>query len=106
MRQITMARVWLVVILALSSVVTARADPSAAFVGRTVCARCHAGEAALWQGSHHDLAMQAANEHTVLGNFDNVSIGHFGITSTFFRKNGRFFLRTDGLDGKLRDYEI
>ena len=71
-----------------------------------MCAGCHAGEAALWQGSHHDLAMQEANERTVLGNFANASIVHSEVTSTFFRKDGKFFVRTDGPDGKLQEYEI
>ena len=80
--------------------------PQADFVGRAVCAGCHAGETALWQGSHHDLAMQEANERTVLGDFANASITHFGVTSTFFRKDGKFVVRTDGPDGKLQEYEI
>ena len=50
--------------------------------------------------------MQEANERTVLGNFANASITHFVVTSIFFRKDGKFVVRTDGPDGKLRDYEI
>ena len=80
--------------------------PQAGFVGRAVCAGCHAGEAALWQGSHHDMAMQEATERTVLGDFANATITHFGVTSTFFRKDGKFVVRTDGPDGELQDYEI
>ena len=34
--------------------------PVARFVGETVCASCHAREAAAWKGSHHQLAMQPA----------------------------------------------
>src|SRR5262245_56518471 len=37
-----------------------------AFVGSARCAGCHPGEAAAWRGSHHDLAMQVADESTVL----------------------------------------
>ena len=76
------------------------------FVGREICASCHQPEAALWQGSDHDKAMQEATESTVLGNFDNATFTHFGVTSTFFRKDGKFFVRTDGPDGKLQDYQI
>src|SRR5689334_5831996 len=45
------------------------APPAAAavFVGRAVCEKCHAEEARRWAGSHHDLAMQPADETTVLG---------------------------------------
>jgi Tfp pilus assembly protein PilF len=76
------------------------------FVGREICASCHEAEAALWQGSDHDKAMQEATESTVLGDFDNASLTHFGVTSTFFRKDGAFFVRTDGPDGSLQQYQI
>jgi hypothetical protein len=76
------------------------------FVGREICASCHQAEAALWQGSDHDKAMQEATESTVLGDFDNASMTHFGVTSTFFRKDGAFFVRTEGPDGSLEQYQI
>lgn len=50
--------------------------------------------------------MQAANEHTVLGNFNNASFTYFDLTSTFYKREGKFFVRTDGPDGELHDYEI
>ena len=50
--------------------------------------------------------MAAATEHTVLGNFDDATFTYFGVTSTFYRKDGKFFVRTDGPDGALHDYEI
>jgi Flp pilus assembly protein TadD len=83
-----------------------RPAPAAAFVGRAVCERCHAEETRRWRGSHHDLAMQEANEKTVVGNFENASFTHFGVTSTFFKRDGKFFVRTDGPDGTLREYPI
>ena len=78
----------------------------AAYVGRDACVECHAAESARFQGSHHDLAMQEATEATVLGDFRNATFTHFGVTSTFFRKDGRFLVRTDGPDGKLHEYPI
>ena len=84
-----------------------RSDGAAdGYVGRSVCAGCHQTQAEQWSGSHHDLAMQPASEQTVSGNFDNVSLNHFGVTSTFFRRDGAFMVRTEGPDGKLHDYEI
>jgi Flp pilus assembly protein TadD len=50
--------------------------------------------------------MQEADEQTVLGNFANASFTHYGVTSTFFRKDGKFFVRTDGPDGKLHEFPI
>jgi Tfp pilus assembly protein PilF len=76
------------------------------FVGGRVCASCHQQEAALWRGSHHDKAMAAATGGTVLGDFDNATIRHFGVTSSFFRRNGKYFVHTDGPDKAMHDYEI
>ena len=78
----------------------------AAYVGREVCASCHEAETRLWRGSHHDLAMQEATAETVLGNFDDASFTHGGVTSRFFRRDGKFLVATDGPDGKLADFEI
>ncbi len=100
------AAVLLAALVWLAAALPAQAQPDASFVGGQVCAGCHAPEAALWQGSHHDQAMQKANEQTVLGDFKDATLTHFGITSTFYRKAGKYFVRTDGPDGALHDYEI
>lgn len=50
--------------------------------------------------------MQVADDRTVLGNFANAKFRYAGVTSTFFKRDGRFFVKTDGPDGKLADYEI
>ena len=59
-----------------------------------------------WRGSHHDLAMQEATDKTVLGNFDGATFTYGDVTSRFFRRDGKFFVNTDGPDGKLADFEI
>ena len=79
---------------------------AATHVGRDVCVECHAEQVELWQGSHHDLAMQHVNDETVLADFSNAKFTYAGITSTFYKKNNKFMVRTDGPDGKLHDYEI
>jgi tetratricopeptide (TPR) repeat protein len=78
----------------------------ATFVGRAVCSTCHPEQDRRWHSSHHDLAMQVADEQTVLGDFDNATFTHMDVTTTFFRRDGRFFVRTDGPDGQLHDYEV
>ena len=83
---------------------TVRAAPQ--FVGSTACAGCHVKETEAWRGSHHALAMQEANASTVLGNFDNAQFKYSGIESRFFKRDGKFVVRTDGPDGKLADFEI
>ncbi len=80
--------------------------PPARFVGRASCEGCHEVATANWRGSHHDRAMEVATEATVIGDFGGVTFTHFGVTSTFTKKEGKFFARTDGPDGKLHDYEI
>jgi tetratricopeptide (TPR) repeat protein len=80
--------------------------PAATHVGAHVCAACHVKEFEAWQGSHHALAMQHANAQTVLGNFDHAQFTEAGLTSTFFTREGKFFVNTDGPDGTLHDYEI
>lgn len=82
------------------------ASHAASYVGGETCHSCHESEYKAWQGSHHDLAMQPANETTVLGDFANASLTWFGVTSSFYRKDGKFMVRTEGSDGKLQEYEI
>ncbi|HSQ70958.1 MAG TPA: multiheme c-type cytochrome, partial [Rubrivivax sp.] len=76
------------------------------YVGGAACASCHAKETEAWQGSHHDRAMAVASESSVLGRFDGTTFRHQGVTSTFFRRDGKFFVNTDGPDGKRADFEI
>ena len=83
-----------------------RADEAVRFVGAQVCAGCHAAEAQRWAGSHHALAMQKATPATVLGNFADAKVNHFGVVTRFSRSGDRFLVHTDGPDGALHDYEI
>ena len=76
------------------------------FVGSKKCMDCHKKEYDKWLNSHHDLAMDVANENTVLGNFDNAVFEYFGVTSRFFHKDNRFFVHTQGPDGKMDDFEV
>lgn len=80
--------------------------PGGGYVGAQRCAECHATEYRHWQDSQHAKAMQPATEQTVLGDFNDASFTYAGITSTFFRRDGKFMVRTDGPDGSLQDYEI
>ena len=56
----------------------------ASFVGSVECQDCHKLEYDKWQGSHHDLAMDVANENTVLGDFNNTEFTIHGVTSRFY----------------------
>ena len=76
------------------------------YVGSETCAGCHQAEHNAWRGSHHDLAMQHADDTTVLGDFDDAELAHRGVTSRFTRRGAAFVVTTEGPDGALEDFEI
>src|SRR5262245_35949700 len=82
------------------------ADAVATFVGGQTCAECHRAQHDEWRGSHHDLAMDLATDTTVLGDFNDAALTHHGITSKMFRREGKFFVNTEGPDGKPADFEV
>lgn len=59
-----------------------RAGPEAGragtFVGSAACAGCRADEVELWRTSQHARAMQHASDRTVLGDFNDARLEHFG----------------------------
>jgi tetratricopeptide (TPR) repeat protein len=79
---------------------------TATFVGRQACTACHEAQDERWRGSHHDLAMQAANEQTVLGDFDDASFLHLGTTTRFFRRDTELWVETEGPEGERVEYKI
>lgn len=50
--------------------------------------------------------MQEASAQTVLGDFNDAAFRLAGATHRFFKRDGGFFVRTDGADGKLADFEV
>src|SRR5215831_12654402 len=79
---------------------------TAAYVGSQACGSCHPHELERWQSSDHARAMQPANHTTVLGDFHHATFEKDGVTSTFFRRDGDYVVRTDGPDGQLKEYKI
>jgi hypothetical protein len=57
-------------------------------------------------GLYHAKAMAVANEQTVLGNFNDATFDYFGVVSRFYRKDGGFWVRTEGPDGSPVDYQV
>jgi Flp pilus assembly protein TadD len=78
----------------------------AEFIGSPACGECHADAYQAWQGSQHQRAMQHATDATVRGDFNDAKFDYAGVVSTFFRRDGKFFVRTDGPDGALADFEV
>lgn len=50
--------------------------------------------------------MDHATEKSVLGNFSDVKFIYFDVQSRFFRNGEKYFVETDGPDGKLATFEI
>lgn len=70
------------------------------------CMSCHQQQAEQWQRSDHSWAMRDATAGNVLGNFANQTFDEAGITARFFQKGERYFVRTEGHDGKPADFPV
>jgi predicted CXXCH cytochrome family protein len=70
------------------------------------CASCHQAQARAWKNSDHDWAMREASEPNVLGNFKNVQFFDGKVKARFFRRDGSFYVNTEGADGKPADFLI
>jgi len=77
-----------------------------AFVGSETCISCHQEEGRLWHASQHAHAMAHATADTVLGDFNDASFDYYGVTSRFFKKDGKFYVETDGPNGELAPFEV
>jgi predicted CXXCH cytochrome family protein len=78
----------------------------ARFVGREQCIDCHREAYEAWRGSDHDRAMDVASDSTVFGDFDNATFSRDGVTARFYRRDGRFFVYTQGPGGVPGEFEI
>ncbi|WP_066222088.1 tetratricopeptide repeat protein [Formosa haliotis] len=76
------------------------------FVGDSQCMECHKGVYDDWKGSDHDLAMEVANDSTVLGDFNDVKTVIDGVSYHFTKDNGKFNVHIKEIDGSEADYEI
>ncbi len=76
------------------------------YVGSQTCIECHTEAYTKWEGSHHDLAMQIANDATVLGDFNNAKAEIDGVSYLFFKKNEEFFVKVKELDNSETEYKI
>ena len=91
--------------VAASAVVGSVAE-GADYVDNQTCIGCHRDAAGQWKQSHHFMAMAPPTPETVRGDFDNTRFRHQGVTTRFFRRDGKYFVNTDGPDGKMTDFEV
>ncbi len=80
--------------------------PPAKMVDEQQCQGCHQAQVKDWQGSHHQLAMQAAAPETVPADFNDVSFSSEGETTRFSRRGDEFWVNTPGADGKAGDFKV
>src|SRR5262249_61887235 len=92
--------------LATGQIALAESVNTATFVGSESCAGCHQSQTKLWRTSQHERAMADATDKSVLGDFNDASFQYFDVHSRFFRKDGKFFVETDGSDGKLATFNV
>lgn len=76
------------------------------YIGDQQCKNCHASQYNDWLKSDHFKAMEKPTDSTVSGNFNQASYTADGVTSTFFKRDGKFIINTQGDDGKNHDYEV
>ena len=76
------------------------------YVGDQSCKKCHVTEFKEWRESHHYMSMLPPNDSTVKGDFNNVTFKADGVSSRFFKKGKKYFINTEGDDGKNHDFEV
>ena len=54
------------------------------------CISCHQQSHDKWQQSDHAKAMAIADKNSVLANFENVDVKHYGQKTHFFIKDNRY----------------
>jgi predicted CXXCH cytochrome family protein len=81
-------------------------ETPATFAGTESCRECHQTAYDRWKGSDHDHAMAVARDDTVRGDFNDTTFTDHGVTSRFYRRDGKFFVNTEGPGGKMAEFEI
>jgi Flp pilus assembly protein TadD len=84
----------------------AEAPGDSQFIGSAACANCHETHYKDWRGSHHELAMQVADQSTVLGDFDDATFDYYGKSTRFTTRDDRYFVRTENSNGEDEDFLV
>ena len=69
------------------------------------CLSCHQQTHDKWQQSDHAKAMAIADKNSVLANFDNVDVKHYGQKAHFYIKDERYQVRI-AYDDNVNNYQI
>lgn len=84
----------------------AQAKEAEGYAEASSCQGCHQVQAGQWKDSDHAWAMRVANADSVLGAFDGRTFDDAGVQARFHRKGGRYFVHTEGADGKPADFQV
>ena len=76
------------------------------YVGSNSCKECHNDQFSKWEKSHHFRSMNEATDEFVIGDFNNKSIMRKGQKHEMYKKDGKYYVKTDGEDGKIQEFEI
>ncbi|NRH29091.1 tetratricopeptide repeat protein [Pseudomonas sp. MS19] len=82
------------------------AEHSEGYASAQTCTACHVEETKAWKDSDHAWAMRLATPENVLGDFANAEFTDGKVNARFFKKADKFFVNTEGPDGKPTDFEI
>lgn len=85
---------------------TPETPPKNEFTGNASCQSCHKQEHGEWLTSHHYMSMLPANDTTVYGDFNNATLTADGVTSKFYKRDGKFFINTEDETGTYREMEV
>ena len=75
-------------------------------ISSEACASCHVNETKVWRQSHHAWAWKTPTPESVLGDFDNTRFVHKGMVSKFTTHEGKYYVETEGSNGKPAVFEI
>jgi len=79
----------------------------ATFVGSHRCRECHEERHETWMKTAHAYALREAKPEFVAGNFDGTTVETSYFDATPYQKDGRFFIRVRGKDGRRDgDHEV
>lgn len=81
-------------------------NEEAKFVGSISCKTCHQEQFKDWKNSHHDQAMKIADSTSILADFNNTTFKNHNVKSTFYKKDGAYYVNLEGPTGDFQDYKI
>jgi len=76
------------------------------FTGSAACRQCHEDQYQAWQGSDHHHAFAGANEQSVKGNFNDVTVDYIDGEALFSRNAHDEFLITTKTDQGQQSYTV